>query len=553
VKDAMVYSVEAAMMNRVGQQFGNYRLVSFLGQGGFAEVYLGKHVLMGSSAAIKILNAQLISTDSQRFIQEARTLVTLEHPRIVRVKECGIEGGIPFLVMDYAPNGTLRQRHPGRTRVPLELVVSYVSQVADALQYAHDRRFIHRDVKPENMLVGRSGEVLLSDFGIAVMSATSSIRYTKDSAGTAIYMAPEQIERQALPASDQYALGIVTYEWLCGEVPFQGSFGEITAKHLHTLPPPFRQKGVNVPPVVEGIVMKALAKKPEERFPSVKEFALALQQKSPLQMTQSSKRDSWRDDSLILADPGQPSPFTVNPVIPQQPPAPLSTPPLTPSTQPPASSRVTPQAFTSPIQQPIPGLTPNVLPPTMPGQYRNPTIPVQYPIHPVHRSNTGCVVTGIVSAVLVGALVLGLVFFLPKILTQVNGFTGQFQHTTPGISFTQGVTPPPGQTSQGDTAGAVSTINSFCFDISANAIQMAYGLTSTNYRNQHTIDDFNNQFSNVDIGGGGGCLTGNATVSGSNVVIPLTIHYRNGFQTSISHYSATLIQENNAWVIDSIV
>ena len=542
------------MINRIGQQFGNYRLVKLLGQGGFAEVYLGEHVLMGASAAIKILNAQLISTDSQRFIQEARTLVTLEHPHIVRVKECGIEGGIPFLVMDYAPNGTLRQRHPGRTRVPLEQVVSYVSQVADALQYAHDRRFIHRDVKPENILVGRSGEVLLSDFGIAVMSATSSIRYTKDSAGTAIYMAPEQIERQALPASDQYALGIVVYEWLCGEVPFQGSFGEITAKHLHTQPPSFREKGVNIPPIVEGIVMKALAKKPEERFLSVKEFAFALQQNSPQQMTHGSKRDSWRDDSLILAGSDQPSPFTVNPVVPQQPPAAVSTPPLTPSTQPPASSRVTPQAFTSPIQQPIPGLTPNVLPPTMPGQYRNPTIPVQYPIHPARRSNIGCVVTGIVSIVLVGTLALGLVF-LPKILSliQGNGSTGPSQSTTPGISSTQGVPPPPGQTSQVNPAGAASTIRSFCFDLEANAIQMANDLTSTNYQNQHTVDAFNNQFSNVDISGGGGCLAGNPTVVNNTVVIPLTIHYRNGFQTSISHYTATLIQENNAWVIDSIV
>jgi serine/threonine protein kinase len=521
------------MMNRVGQQFGNYRLVSFLGQGGFAEVYLGQHVLMGSAAAIKILNAQLISTDSQRFIQEARTLVTLEHPRIVRVKECGIEGGIPFLVMDYAPNGTLRQRHPGRTRVPLELVISYVLQVADALQYAHDRRFIHRDVKPENMLVGRSGEVLLSDFGIAVMSATSSIRYTKDSAGTAIYMAPEQIERQVLPASDQYALGIVVYEWLCGEAPFQGSFGEITAKHLHTLPPPFRQKGVNVPPVVEGIVMKALAKKPEERFSSVKEFALALQQNPPLQMTQSSKRDSWRDDSLILADPVQPFPFTVNPVIPQQPPSPVKTPPLTPSTQPPASSRVTPQAFTSPIQQPIPGLTPNVLPPTLPGQYRYPTIPAQYPIHPARRSNIGCVITGIVSIVLVGALVLGLVFFVPRIL-----------------SYIQGVIPPVGTTS------AASTMDSFCNYLNSGAIQQAYNLTSQNYQTQHSVSDFGNQFNNADISHNG-CVHNRPVASNVSVIVQFSftkLNISNG-SSSTSNYTATLIQnpQSITWVIDSIV
>jgi len=264
------------------------------------------------------------------------------------------------------------------------------------------------------------------------------------------------------------------------------------------------------------------------------------------QMAQCSKRDSWRDESLILADPGQPSPFTVTPVIPQPPLTPVSTPPLMPTTQPPASSRVTPRAFTSPIQQPTPGLTPNVLPPTM---------PVPYPIHPARRSNTGCVVTAIVSIALVGALVLGSVFFLPKIFSiiQGNGFTGPLQPTVPGISSTQGVNPPLGQSSQPDTAGASSTIKSFCFDLEANAIQNAYDLTSTNYQNQHSIDAFNTQFSNVDISGGGGCLAGNPTVGNNTVVVPLTIHYSQGFQKSTSHYTATLIQANNAWVIDSIV
>jgi len=446
--------------------------------------------------------------------------------------------------MDYAPNGTLRQRHPGRTRVPLQQVISYVSQVADALQYAHDHRFIHRDVKPENMLVGRSGEVLLSDFGIAVMSATSSIRYNKDSAGTAIYMAPEQIERQALPASDQYALGIVVYEWLCGEVPFQGSFGEITAKHLHTPPPPFRQKGVNVPPVVAGIVMKALAKKPEERFPSVKECALALQQSSPQQMMQSSKRDSWRDESLILADPVQPTPFTVNPVIPQQPPAPVKTPPLTPYTQQPASSRVTPH-----IQQPIPGLTPNVLPPTM---------PVPYPLPPARHSNTGCVVTAIVSIVLVGALVLGSVFFLPRIFSiiQGNGFTGPLQPTVPVISHTQGITPPPGQTSQVGTTGAASTMDSFCNYLNSGAIQQAYNLTSQNYQSQHSVSDFGNQFNNADISHNG-CVHNRPVAANGNVTVQFSFTKLNisDGSSSTSNYTATLIQDpqSNTWGIDSIV
>lgn len=116
------------------------------------------------------------------------------------------------------------------------------------------------------------------------------------------------------------------------------------------------------------------------------------------------------------------------------------------------------------------------------------------------------------------------------------------------------VAPLPGKTPQADINGAVSTIDSFCQDIGAGAMQWAYNLTSQNYRSQHSIDDFSNQFSNIDISNGSGCLAGNATASGGNVVIPLTIHYRNGFQTSTSHYTATLIQDaqNHTWVIDSI-
>src|SRR6266487_4141627 len=127
---------------------------------------------------------------------------------------------------------------------------------------------------------------------------------------------------------------------------------------------------------------------------------------------------------------------------------------------------------------------------------------------------------------------------------------------TPQTTETQSsqVTPLPGQTQPVDVNGAVSTLDTFCQDISAGAMQWAYNLTSQNYRNQHTIDDFSNQFSNVDISNGSGCLAGNATVSGSKVETPLTIHYRNGFQTSTSHYSATLIQnpQSHTWVIDSI-
>ena len=161
------------MVDRVGQQLGNYRIIRPLGQGGFAEVYLGEHLRLRTQAAIKILHTQLAGDDAAGFLSEAQTIGHLEHPHIVRVLDFDVKEGVPFLVMSYAPNGTLRHRHPKGTQLPLETILLYVKQIADALQYAHDEKLIHRDVKPENMLLGRRNEVLLSDFGIAIIAQSS--------------------------------------------------------------------------------------------------------------------------------------------------------------------------------------------------------------------------------------------------------------------------------------------------------------------------------------------------------------------------------------------
>src|SRR5438045_5400980 len=260
------------MADRVGQQMGNYQLIQLLGEGGFAEVYLGEHIHLGTQAAIKVLHTQITSDDIDKFRTEARTVARLIHPNIVRVLEFGVEGKTPFLVMDYASNGTLRQRHPSGAHLPLNVVVSYVKQIADALQYAHDEKLIHRDIKPENMLLGRRNEILLSDFGIAVMAQSSRYQNLQDMAGTIGYMAPEQIQAHPRPASDQYALGIVVYEWLSGARPFQGTFSETVAKHLHVPPPPLREKIPMLPYEVEQVVLTALAKDPRQRSANVHAF-----------------------------------------------------------------------------------------------------------------------------------------------------------------------------------------------------------------------------------------------------------------------------------------
>src|SRR5215469_13233071 len=127
------------MNDRIGQQFGNYRLVRLLGRGGFAEVYLGQHIRLSSQkAALKILSTRLNDRDIQAFEQEAETIASLIHPHIVRVLDFDITDGVPFLVMDYAPNGSLRQRHRLGEQLPLPTILSYTQQIADGLQYAHD-------------------------------------------------------------------------------------------------------------------------------------------------------------------------------------------------------------------------------------------------------------------------------------------------------------------------------------------------------------------------------------------------------------------------------
>jgi serine/threonine protein kinase len=182
--------------------------------------------------------------------------------------------------MTYAPNGTLRQRYPRGRHLSLEIVVSYVKQIADALQYVHERKLIHRDIKPHNILLGPDNQVLLSDFGIAVTSQSidANLPGMTNFEGTVLYAAPEQLQGKPGRSSDQYALGVVVYEWLSGEWPFSGSFYEVARQQMFDAPPSLRrEKGIDIEPAVEEVVLKALAKDPCKRFGSVREFAEALE------------------------------------------------------------------------------------------------------------------------------------------------------------------------------------------------------------------------------------------------------------------------------------
>ena len=172
------------MADRVGQQLGNYRLLRLLGRGGFAEVYLGEHVYLKRRAALKVLHTSLEDEDAGQFLAEAQTLARLSHAHIVHVFDFAVEQGTPFLAMDYAPRGTLRKLYPHGSCLSLDTTAVYMKQIAAALQYAHDQRVIHRDVKPENMLLGPDQQLLLSDFGISILAATSEQLSTREHAGT---------------------------------------------------------------------------------------------------------------------------------------------------------------------------------------------------------------------------------------------------------------------------------------------------------------------------------------------------------------------------------
>jgi outer membrane protein assembly factor BamB len=264
--------------NRIGQQMGGYRLLSLLGRGSFGTVYLAQSTPQQQPVALKLLQMPLSSQEEfKSFLNEARTM-RLQHPHIVPLLDFGTSReDLPYLVMEYLPGGTLRDRYPRGTRLPLDVICHYISQLASALQYAHDHRVIHRDVKPENMLLRTDDTVLLSDFGIArTIEQSTAAASMANTAGTPAYIAPEQSYGKPLPASDQYALAVVAYEWLSGNRPFTGTPTEVVIQHRLDPPPPLHTYRQDLPAEVDQVIARALAKQPEERFATIEQFAQAL-------------------------------------------------------------------------------------------------------------------------------------------------------------------------------------------------------------------------------------------------------------------------------------
>ena len=193
------------------------------------------------------------------------------HPHIVRIREHVTQDSIRFFVMDLATQGTVLDLLA--QNVPISRVTTCVRQIASALQHLHMRHIIHRDIKPANILVELSGNVLLADFELA-----TDHRNCQSTVATPAYAAPEQMQGRPCPASDQYALGVIVYQWLCGEPPFRGTLAEIAVQHRNASLPLLRSKAPTLPHAVEQVLLTALAKDPESRFPNIQAFAEFLQQ-----------------------------------------------------------------------------------------------------------------------------------------------------------------------------------------------------------------------------------------------------------------------------------
>lgn len=277
--------------SRFGQRFGNYRLTRLLGKGGHSEVYLAENVEVPNlQYAIKIFtNVNLAGHQQDEFREEASIVIKLHlhNAHIVHVIDVGVqesknkreESGTPYIMMEYASAGTLRSRHSRGIPVPFERIVLYVNQIADALQCAHDNQVMHLDVKPENILLHNPDFLVLSDFGISITGQSGELKPQNTVAGTALYMAPERLTSYPQRASDQYSLGVIVYEWLCGEPPFTGKDAEeICSKHIASMPPPLRTRNPHITQAIEDVVMRALKKEPKERYGDVKKFASALEQ-----------------------------------------------------------------------------------------------------------------------------------------------------------------------------------------------------------------------------------------------------------------------------------
>ena len=287
----------------IGKQVGNYRITEAINSGAFGRVYKGTHLYLANRiVAIKVLHLSYLESDKERknFLREAQFLEMLKHEHILPIYDVGVDDeGFPYLVAEFAQNGSLRDRMEENEKLlPLNEVLTVLTQVGQGLQYVHEQNIVHRDLKPENILFNASDAALIADFGIAVFLETTKTKFV-NVIGSPLYMAPEQFEGAASPRSDQYALACIAYELLTGQPPFMAKHA-VTIGKMHQSKAPLPPSEINpaIPSYMELAILRALEKQRENRYPDIISFIHALL-KAP-STTRRRTGDHWLDEGNRL-------------------------------------------------------------------------------------------------------------------------------------------------------------------------------------------------------------------------------------------------------------
>lgn len=252
---------------------GDYDIYGELGRGGMAAVYLAHDLALDRKVAIKTMLPELVSKEGMvaRFKREAQTAAALSHPHIIQIFTVRETKQLCFFVMKFIEGRSLESVIGDKGKVPLEMTQTILGQVGSALDYAHRKKVVHRDIKPANIMIDEDGWAIVTDFGIAKVQEAQNLTATGTAIGTPHYMSPEQFHNKAVTgASDQYSLGVVLYEMLSGKKPFDGgTYAEIITQHLFEAPPDITTIVPDLPPHVNDVVKKMMAKDPNDRFPDL--------------------------------------------------------------------------------------------------------------------------------------------------------------------------------------------------------------------------------------------------------------------------------------------
>ena len=253
-----------------------YEILTTIGEGGMANVYLAKDTILDRKVAIKVLRGDLATDEKfvRRFQREALSASSLSHPNIVEIYDVGEDNGNFYIVMEYVPGKNLKQLIKKRGGLTVSEVVDIMLQITSAMSVAHDNLIIHRDLKPQNILIKDDGGIKITDFGIAMALNATQLTQTNSAMGSVHYFPPEQASgKGATLKSDVYSLGIMMYELIVGELPFRGDNAvEIALKHLKEPMPRIRDVLPDVPQSVENVVLKATAKNPKNRYANANEM-----------------------------------------------------------------------------------------------------------------------------------------------------------------------------------------------------------------------------------------------------------------------------------------